>query len=262
MLEIKNAVFGYRKKHGNKVIIDNISFGLQRGELLCILGANGAGKTTMYRTVLGFIELLGGQVIIDGQDISELSRVQLARKIAYVPQYHTPPFPYSVSDVVLMGRNAHLPQFASPGKEDLKIAEQMMERMGITCLKGEVYTEVSGGERQMVLIARALAQQSDYILMDEPTANLDFGNQVRVLRILRDLAKEGIGICFTSHNPSHALNVGSSVLAIKDSTHVYKGSAEQVITAEVLKDMYDVDAKIVCADDGTEDGILDVIVSI
>lgn len=244
MLEIKNAVLGYRGKQGDKVVLDGLSFTLEQGELLCILGANGVGKTTMYRTVLGFLPLLGGHILVDGKDISVFSKTQLARAIAYVPQYHTPPFPYTVFDVVLMGRSAHLQQFAAPGKADEKITFEMIERMGISHLKDEVYTEISGGERQLVLIARALAQQSSYILMDEPASNLDFGNQIRMLKTIKELTNEGIGVCFTSHYPEHALLTDSSVLAIEGKQKAVKGSAKEIITDRLLQDMYGIDARI------------------
>lgn len=244
MLELKNTVLGYQKKNQQKVILDGLSISLKPGELLCILGANGAGKTTMYRTILGFLPLLGGSILIDGQELSQMTRVQLARSIAYVPQYHTPPFPYTVYEVVLMGRSAHLQQFASPGKTDEEIALSMIDRMGISHLADEIYTEISGGERQLVLIARALAQQASYILMDEPASNLDFGNQIRMLRILKSLATEGIGVCFTSHYPLHALMMDASVLAIKGKEDHVTGNAKDIITESLLKEMYDVDARM------------------
>lgn len=262
MLDVRNAVLGYRKKQEDKVVLDKLCFCLSPGELLCVLGANGAGKTTLYRTILGFIPLLGGQIMIDGCDMSELSRMQLARKIAYVPQYHTPPFPYTVFDVVLMGRNTHMSQFAAPGKRDVEIAEEMIERMDIAHLRNEVYTEISGGERQMVLIARALTQQSEYILMDEPTASLDFGNQIKVLRMIRKLADDGMGVCFTSHNPSHALQVNASVLAIESKRNAHKGPAREVVTARLLKDMYGVEAKVCNVGEEADDMNTEIIVRI
>ncbi|MCD8132856.1 MAG: ABC transporter ATP-binding protein [Clostridiales bacterium] len=244
MLEIKNAVLGYRGKQKNKIVLDGLSFSLAPGELLCILGANGVGKTTMYRTVLGFLPLLGGSILIDGEDISGLTRERLAKRIAYVPQYHSPPFPYTVFDVVLMGRSAHLQQFATPGKADEEITCEMLERMGILSLKDEIYTEISGGERQLVLIARALAQQSSYILMDEPASNLDYGNQMRMLQTIRELAEQGIGVCFTSHYPTHAFLTEASVLAIEGRDRARKGSAREIITEPLLREMYGLDAEI------------------
>lgn len=244
MLEIKDAVFGYKGKEREKIVLEGMSFRLNPGELLCILGANGAGKTTMYRTILGFMPLLGGTIQIDGMNIRKLGKEQLAKKIAYVPQYHTPPFPYSVFDVVLMGRGAHVSRFASPGKNDERIAMSMLERMGILHLKDEIYTEISGGERQLVLIARALTQQADYVLMDEPASNLDFGNQIHLLKEIKNLTEEGIGICFTTHYPDHAFLTEASVLAIEGKDCWKKGPAEDVITEELLKSMYGVETSI------------------
>ena len=244
MLEIKEAVFGYTGKQKKKVVIENISFALEPGKLMCFLGANGAGKTTMYRTILGFIPLLGGSIFVDGRDMQDISSNQLAKYISYVPQYHTPPFAYSVYDVVLMGRGAHISPFGSPGKEDQKIACRMLERMGIFHLKDELYTEISGGERQLALIARALTQQTKYIFMDEPAASLDFGNQMRLLREIKKLTEEGIGVCFSTHQPDQAFLVNASVLALKGKNDWSLGPAEEIITEELLKCMYDVNASV------------------
>lgn len=244
MLELKQAVLGYMKKRKKKVVIDQLSFSLQPGELLCILGANGIGKTTMYRTILGFLPLLGGEISIDGHSIRQLSGPRLAKRVAYVPQYHNPPFPYTVFDVVLMGRGAHLSDVSSPGKKDRNIACEMMERMGILSLQNEIYTQISGGERQLVLIARALTQQTDYILMDEPSSNLDFGNQIRMLRVIKNLTEEGIGICFTTHQPEHAFLTDASVLALEGSDRFQKGTAREIITEDLLQRMYGLQAKV------------------
>lgn len=244
MLSVKNAVFGYAGKQENRIVLNGISYDFAPGELLCILGANGVGKTTMYRTILGFMPLLKGEISLDGKNIRTISREKLARRIAYVPQYHTPPFPYSVFDVILMGRGAHVSRFMAPGKKDEDITFQMLEKMGILHLKDEIYTELSGGERQLVLITRALVQQTDYILMDEPASNLDFGNQIHLLKVIKKLTSEGIGICFTSHYPDHAFLAGASVLALEGKNSWKKGPAEEIITEELLKKMYGLDAEI------------------
>lgn len=244
MLEIKSGSFGYQSKKKKKVILDGISFQLRQGDLLCILGANGVGKTTMYRSILGFMPVLNGEILLDGINIKTMSREQLAKKIAYVPQYHTPPFPYSVFDVVLMGRGTHISHFAEPGKKDEMIVCETLERMGIFHLKDEIYTEISGGERQLVLIARALVQQTNYILMDEPTSNLDFGNQIHLLKVIKQLTEEGIGICFTTHYPDQAFLTDSTVLALEGKTEWQIGKSGEVITEQLLKRMYGVDVKI------------------
>lgn len=244
MLQIKNAVFGYAAKKEKKIVLDGLSFDLAPGKLLCILGANGVGKTTMYRTILGFQSLLGGKIQVDGRDIRDIPRRELAGHIAYVPQYHAPPFPYRVSDVVLMGRGSHVPGFSMPGKEDEEAAHEALSCMGILSLKDEIYTKISGGERQLVLIARALAQQAEFILMDEPASYLDYGNQIRLLGEIKKLAREGIGICFTTHYPDHAFIAQAHVLALEGKDRWREGPAEEIITEDLLKSMYGLDAKI------------------
>ncbi|WP_286723693.1 ABC transporter ATP-binding protein, partial [Pelotomaculum sp. PtaB.Bin117] len=195
ILEIKDASFGYSQK----TVLRNISFNVGAGELLCLLGPNGVGKTTLFKSILGFIAIKGGEIILDGQNIKKWSKSRLAKAVGYVPQAHTTPFPYTVLDVVLMGRIAHLGPFSSPSRDDVKIAEESLERLGVSFLKDMTYTEISGGERQMALIARALTQKPQILILDEPTSNLDYGNQVRVLLQIKKLSEEGIGVIMTSH---------------------------------------------------------------
>ena len=244
MIEVNRVTLGYRQRHGGKEVLRDLSFDWDKGELLCILGANGAGKTTLYRTMLGLLPVLKGKIMIDGQELHAYGAPVLAKKIAYVPQYHNPPFPYRVFDVVLMGRGAHISNIGTPSEEDCRIAQQMLERMGISGLRDEIYTQISGGERQLVLIARALTQQTDYLLMDEPTSNLDFGNQIRVLKEIRKLADEGMGICLTSHYPEHVLMLDREVLAIAGDGSYQKGPAAEVITEPLLQKMYGIQASI------------------
>jgi iron complex transport system ATP-binding protein len=251
MLEIKQGKFGYCQKGKEKVLMDGLSATFEKGELWCLLGANGTGKTTLYRTVLGFLPLLDGDVCLEGKSLLQMGQRERAKRIAYVPQYHTPPFPYTVEDVVLMGRAPHLSHFATPSTLDVQIAQEMMERMGILHLREEVYTEISGGERQLVLIARALTQQSEYILMDEPTSNLDYGNQLRLLREIKRLAKEGVGICFTTHNPDHAFLTDANVLAIEGRQMWRSGKAQDVITEDFLNRVYGFPVEIVSYKDAT-----------
>ena len=244
MIEVNQVTLGYRQRKGAKEVVRNLSFCWERGELLGILGENGAGKTTLYRTILGLLPALGGKIFIDGEELHAYGAPVLAKKIAYVPQYHNPPFPYRVFDVVLMGRGAHISGIGTPSEEDCRIADQMLERMGISYLRDEIYTQISGGERQLVLIARALTQQTDYLLMDEPTSNLDFGNQIRVLKEIRRLADEGMGICLTSHYPEHVLMLDREVLAIAGDGSYQKGPASEIITESLLRKMYGVSASI------------------
>ena len=244
MLEICSATLGYVEKNNKKTVLENISFEINKGEVLCILGANGAGKTTLFRSILGFEQLLAGKMKIDGSDIHGMSRQELAKRIAYVPQQHIPPFPYSVYEVVLMGRCAHVQGFSVPSENDEKEAMKALEWLGLEEMKTEVYTRLSGGERQLVLIARALAQDADYILMDEPAANHDFGNQLKLLKTINALAEAGKGVCFTSHNPDHAFLIKTRVLALEGKNSWEIGQAEDVITPKLLSVMYGIKAGI------------------
>lgn len=241
-LEIKEVSCGY----GDKNILSDVNFDIETGDILCILGSNGVGKTTLFKTILGFLKLQGGQIFLDGENIHNWSRKDFAKAIGYVPQAHTPPFPYKVKEVVVMGRTAHLGMFSSPSKSDYKIAYEIIDSLGISYLKDKVYTEISGGERQLVLIARALAQEPKILIMDEPTSNLDYGNQVRVLRHIKKLANKDIGIIMTSHFPDHAFMSSTKVLAINRGNKYKFGKPEEIVTSKLLKEIYNIDVQIDC----------------
>ncbi|WP_088226807.1 ABC transporter ATP-binding protein [Desulfosporosinus sp. FKB] len=238
-LEVCSAVCGY----GRRDVIKGISFSVSSKEIFCLLGPNGVGKTTLFKTVLGFLKLRGGSINVDGEDISQWSRKKYAQVIGYVPQTHTPPFPFAVSDVVIMGRTAHLGSFSTPALEDRIIVRDVMEELGIMHLKDRIYTEISGGERQMVLIARALAQQPQFLVMDEPTSNLDFGNQMLVLRQIRKLSARGIGVIMTSHFPDHAFLCSSKVALLRKEGFEI-GRPDEIVTEENLQEVYGVRVKI------------------
>ncbi len=240
MLQVKDAVCGY----GSKKVVENISLAVQSGEILCLLGPNGVGKTTLFKSILGFLELMGGQVLLDGADMSRLPKRAIARAIGYVPQAHTPPFPFTVLEVVTMGRTAHIGAFASPSRADTDIAQEALNTLGIGFLRDRIYTEISGGERQMVLIARALAQQPEILIMDEPTSNLDFGNQIRVLEQINSLADKGLGVILTSHFPNQVFLCSTKVALIQRDNVFTVGSPDQVVTEENLKAAYGINVKI------------------
>jgi iron complex transport system ATP-binding protein len=246
MLSIKNLSCGY----SSLPIIENFSLYIRLGDVLCILGRNGIGKTTLFRTLLGSLRPLDGSVSIGGRDLFSLSRKERASLIAYVPQSHDPPFAYTAFDIVLMGRAGLMSAFSVPSESDKKLAREAMELLGIGHLEGRAYTKISGGERQMVLIARAIAQGSDYLFLDEPAANLDIGNQMKVLGILGSLAAAGRGIVFTSHDPNHALLLGAEVAAIKGVSDAALGASGDVINAGMAGELYGVRAKIIEVEDG------------
>jgi len=242
-LDIINVSCGY----GKSTIVKDISMSVESGEILCLLGPNGVGKTTFFKTILGFLKLQTGKILLDGQDINNWSKKKLAESIGYVPQAHTPPFPFSVIDVIIMGRTAHIGMFESPSKKDKEIAEESMNTLNITYLKDKIYTEISGGERQMVLIARALTQQPKILVMDEPTSNLDFGNQVKVLEEINKLSQKGLGIIMTSHFPDHAFLCCTKVALMQKNNIFTIGTVDEVVTEENLKMAYGVDVKITSA---------------
>jgi ABC-type cobalamin/Fe3+-siderophores transport systems, ATPase components len=240
-LEVKNAMCGY----GTRIVVKDISMNVSSGEILCLLGPNGVGKTTFFKTILGFLKLKGGEILLDGENIHNWSRKQLAKTIGYVPQAHTPPFPFKVFDVVLMGRTAHLSMFASPTKEDVNIAEEAINTLKMSYLKDKIYTEISGGERQMVLIARALAQQPKILIMDEPTSNLDFGNQIRVLEQINRLSEKGLAVVMTSHFPNHAFLCSTKVAFMQKNNIFTVGNVDEVVTEDMLKEAYGINVKII-----------------
>ncbi len=239
-LEINNAVCGY----GSKTIVNDFSTTVSSGEILCLLGPNGVGKTTLFKSILGFLRLQGGTILVDGQNVKTLSKQAFAKVLGYVPQAHVPPFPFTVRDVVVMGRTAYLGAFGAPGRHDFEVAESCLDSLGVLFLADRVYTELSGGERQMVLIARALTQKPSFIMMDEPTSNLDFGNQVRVLRHITKLAQNGLGIIMTTHFPDHAFQCHCKVALMQRDDIFIFGSAEEVITEKNLHDAYGIEVKV------------------
>jgi iron complex transport system ATP-binding protein len=240
LLQLSHTDLGY---HG-RVVLHDVSLTIQTGEIVCLLGPNGVGKTTLFKTILGFIKPIAGMITIDGVDISRFSPKDFARLVAYVPQLHHSPFPFTVRDVVLFGRTVHLALFASPGKKDRDIADSFLELLEISHLAGRPFTELSGGERQMVIIARALTQEARFIILDEPTSNLDYGNQVRIIRKIGELRKQSVGILMSTHTPDHAFMIGSKVVVV-DHGKLYRcGAPETTLTPETLKQIYGVDVQV------------------
>lgn len=239
--------------YGSVDVARDISFTVEAGEVLCLLGPNGAGKTTLFKSLLGFLPLRAGRVELVGRELGSWSRRELARTVAYVPQAHTSPFPFTVAEVVLMGRTPHLGVGGAPGRADTVVAEENMDRLGITHLAGRSFSHISGGERQMVLIARALTQQPRLLMMDEPTSNLDLGNQVRVLRYIRKLAVDGLSIVLISHTPDHAFTVATTAALFQPDGTLQVGRPQDVITQDNLAAAYGEQVLIVTneAPDGT-----------
>ena len=240
MLEVHDLAFGFP----GRTIGRGVSFGVAAGEVLCVLGPNGGGKTTLFRTVLGLLSPHNGTVTLEKQDLQDLSRAEIARRVGYVPQGHAAYFAYTVREFVLMGRTAHLGAFSSPSHRDLDVANHSLESLGISPLADKPVTEVSGGERQLALVARALAQQPKLLVLDEPTANLDFGNQVRVLERIGALAASGMAILFSSHEPDHAFLCAQRALLLGEGRVLEIGAPRDVIRADTLQRLYGVSVQV------------------
>jgi iron complex transport system ATP-binding protein len=245
-LSVSHAEYYYdfKKSHGFK----DINFDLTQPGIMSILGPNGCGKTTLLKCIDGLMKLNGGNIKINGKDLHHLSRVEVAKAVGYVPQFHQPSFAFSVLDAVLVGRAPHIGFFDAPKKEDIQIAEQALGTMGISYLANTPYTQLSGGERQMVLISRVLAQKPSLLLLDEPTSHLDFGNQIKLLTTLHKLADTGLPIIMTSHFPDHAFLVSNKVALMKRGELIDFGAPDEIITEANLEDVYKIKVKIVDVD--------------
>ncbi len=246
-LSIENLCFSYEKRE----VLRQVSFTTEKGELLSILGPNGAGKSTLFRCVLGALNDYTGTICIDGADLRTLSAREKAAHIAYIPQTHRPTAGYTVLDTALMGLTRQLGTFSQPKREHIARAMAALECLGIAQLAGREFSRLSGGEQQVVLIARAMTQQADVMVMDEPMSSLDYGNQLRVLQQVKELTKQGYTILLSTHNPQHALSFADRVLALHDGEVAAFGEAEDVLTPELLEKLYRVRTAFAETENGT-----------
>ena len=246
MLQVQELAFGFP----GRTVGRGIRFSLSAGEVMCVLGPKGGGKTTLFRTLLGLLERHAGSIAIGGEPIEKLPRGEIARRVGYVPQGHAGYFAYTVQEMVLMGRTARLGPLSAPGHKDRAIAAQALALLEISHLAERAVTEISAGERQLALIARALAQEPRLLVMDEPTTSLDFGNQVRVLQRIAALAASGMAILFSSHDPDHAFLAAQRALLLAEGTALETGPPREVIRADTLRRMYGVDVQVLALPGG------------
>lgn len=239
-LKLDKISFSY----GERDIFSDLTLEVTQGEILCILGANGCGKTTLLQCINGTLKPKSGNIILEGTDITTIGVIELARKVGTVFQEHSAPFPFSVLEVVSMGRAPHLGFFASPSKHDTEIALNSLEQVGMSHLKDKPYTQISGGERQLVLIARTLAQEPGVILLDEPTSHLDFKNQVLVLKMISKLSIRGLTVIMSTHLPNQAFLVSSRVALMHEGRFLASGYCNDVMTEKNLADTYGVELQI------------------
>ncbi|WP_161915183.1 ABC transporter ATP-binding protein [Methylosinus sp. C49] len=235
-LEIVDLCF--RRGAKRELTLDSVSFALRAGELLALLGPNGAGKSTLVHCLLGLATPERGTVRAQGDELRGLSRRDIARRIAYVPQSGYSAFAFTVEQLVLMGRTAHIDGIGSPSLRDREIARRAMCDIGVDHLRAEPVTQLSGGERQLALIARAVAQDAPIIIMDEPTSSLDLGNQGRVLGLMKSLAADGKAVIMTTHLPDQAFNLDARVALLRGGRLIAEGRALDVCDRESMSRLY------------------------
>ena len=241
ILSGNNICYSYTK---DRMILKDISFEFRSGEIVSILGPNGAGKTTFLNCLANLVPLDRGEVLINGQNVKKIPPREVAKVIGYVPQIIVPSFDFSVLEYVVTGCAPHMGTLSRPKEEHYDIAMEAIRRMGIEKLWNRSYSQISGGERQQVSIARALAQRPAFILMDEPTAHLDYGNQIKVLKTVRSLKEEGYGVILTTHNPDHALLLQDQVAILDRDGILSTGLSSSILKEQNLTELYGTELRL------------------
>ncbi len=256
-IEFVKATTGYSKVP----MIRDLNLLLKSGESTCVLGANGIGKTTLFKTLLGLIDIVEGDILIDGKSIKKMSAKEIALALSYVPQAKNYTYQYTVLDIVLMGRAMYVDKFSEPSQDDINIAKESLNKLGMLSYSNRMYSELSGGEQQVVLVARALAQEASFVVMDEPASNLDFGNQRRLIDVIKMLKDSGKGVLMASHSPDHAFACCSNVILVYQDRTVAFGSVTDMLKEEQLKKVYGVDVNILSGMDRDGNSIQSCILS-
>lgn len=247
LIEVRNATFAYEREN----VFENIDLDVRKGEILCLFGPNGCGKTTFLDCLLRILKLKSGQIVLEGKNIDHFKSYEIARHIAYVPQMHEITFPYKIIDIVLMGRAAYTPTFSTPSMEDVAIAEKALEIVGMDKLKDRRYTQISGGQGQMVMIARALAQKTPIMLMDEPTAHLDFKHELTVMETIVKLVKDkALSVIMATHFPNHAFyfennDIPTRVALMNKGEFAAIGHPGEVLTVENMKRIFNINSEVI-----------------
>lgn len=239
-IKVENLCFSY----GTRSILKDITFTAQYGEFVSVLGPNGVGKSTLFRCMLGLLTPSDGCAKVEDILISDMTPAKLARYIAYIPQSHNPVFNFSVLDMVLMGTTAQTGTFSAPGKEQIARAEAALDRLGILDLKDRGYANISGGERQLILIARAIAQQAKILVMDEPSANLDYGNKIRVMNTVKNLTRDGYAVIQSTHDPDQAFLYSDKILALFEGKVLAWGSPKDTVCDSLISTLYGVGVEV------------------
>ena len=240
MLQVEDLTFSYKKE----IILNNLSFQLNDGQSVCLLGKNGVGKSTLFKCLLHLLKPKTGKILIDGQEIQTFSREKLSQLISYIPQKPSGYIQFTVFEMVLMGTTSRLKTYQQPGLAEYELADAALVQLNITQLKNKLFSEISGGEQQLVIIARSIAQQSHIIIMDEPCANLDYGNQIMILEMIQKLCAQGYLIIQATHDPNHALQYADQVLILQEGRLLAQGIPKAVLTEEQLENIYRIPIRI------------------
>jgi len=239
-IETKDIRFAY----GEHEVLRGVSFEAEPGQLVALLGPNGVGKSTLFKCMLGLLKNYSGDTLINGKSVKKMPAADLAKEVAYTPQWHYPSFNFSVIDMVLMGTTSQISRSSVPGREQIETAEQALEKMNILHLRDKGYTQISGGEQQLVLVSRALAQKARILIMDEPSSNLDFGNQFRIMKQIKDLAADGYTVIESLHNPDQAYMYADRLIAMKGGMIVADGKPSETMDADLIEKLYGVEVKV------------------
>ena len=246
LMTFKQVAFRYPSAKQN--VMESLDLDIPEGEITAILGPNGAGKTTLLQLALGWLRLEKGELVLDGKPLVAYSRREMGQMMALVPQSEHMAFDFSVVDYVLLGRAPYLDPLALPGEADVQAARNALEKVGITHLSSRSVTALSGGERQLLLIARALAQQPRLLLLDEPTSHLDLGNKGRVARLLRQLNGQGVTVLFTTHEADVAAALADKLILMRHGEVLDFGSLDESLTSEKLSELYGLPVKVARVD--------------
>jgi iron complex transport system ATP-binding protein len=247
IIEVKKTSFSY----GHQRVLENIDLTVNEGEIFCLFGPNGCGKTTLIQCLLGILRPSAGTIKLRSRDIRNMKTVEIARELAYIPQIHEKPFPYKVIDVVLMGRVSYTGLFSLPKKEDRKTAEEALEMVGMLEFRDKPYTQISGGETQLVMVARALTQKTPVLIMDEPTAHLDFRNELTFLETIVRLVRDTkITVVMATHFPNHAFyfensSTKSQVALMNDRMFYAQGTPDDVLTELNMYNIFNIKSKLI-----------------